>query len=842
MSMAKGDRSSLETTALRSKIARSQRLMKLSVLIEDTLPRLILPLSVAAIFASLSWFGVFRLLPDWLRLITSFALIFLFLLTLFPLAKLRWISDEEALSTLEIRNGLAHQPLQVQSDQLANDGSPLAQALWQKHQAKMAERLSGLSVGTPKPDVTASDPYGLRTIPVLMFVVAAAFTQSNQSGSLLDGFRFSLLSATDDDLRIDAWLTPPAYTARAPIFLKPHPSGEVEEIEAPAGSKLTVRTIGGSGTDVALTTDPQPVEILTAQPQEKTAETAPDAQHYEVTLNHSAELSIGHSKWLLDLTPDVAPKIAFQEPPRSTVSGALEIAFTAEDDWGVVKAYAEITPLGQPEDAVALFDLPEVNLSFSRQNPRNIKAKSSKDLSEHPLAGKRVSIRLVAEDGAGQKGYSPTQEMLLPVKSFREPLAASIVEQRQIFSLDVNSLQKALDYNEAIGLRADETIPKLSHYLLLQSVRGRMELVRNGEDLYQAADYLWDVALEIEDANLSDAQRRLKEAQQNLADALERGASNDEIAKLTEELRQAMNALMQELAQRDQQQIEGQQNQNNQNVLRQRDLENMMKQIENLARSGDREAAQQLMAELQRMLNNLQMAQPNGSQQQQQAGEPSEAEQQVEKLGEILQKQQKLMDETFSLDQRLRQREAEEQMQQDMQEGTPEGAPPKSDSDSETADKLRDALKKLRDQQDGLTKDLQTLQESLKGMGIEPQEGFGKAEREMRGAGQALGRGNGERATERQGEALNALREGAKQMMQQMMQQMQAQQGQQGEQGQRDPLNRDSGRGLNEEYSIPDEMDVQRAREILNAIGEKLGRGQLNEVEKQYLERLLGTQ
>ena len=38
---------------------------------------------------------------------------------------------------------------------------------------------------------------------------------------------------------------------------------------------------------------------------------------------------------------------------------------------------------------------------------------------------------------------------------------------------------------------------------------------------------------------------------------------------------------------------------------------------------------------------------------------------------------------------------------------------------------------------------------------------------------------------------------------------------------------------------VPDEIDVQRAREILDAIREKLGNNPPGEVERRYLERLL---
>jgi uncharacterized protein (TIGR02302 family) len=174
-----------------------------------------------------------------------------------------------------------------------------------------------------------------------------------------------------------------------------------------------------------------------------------------------------------------------------------------------------------------------------------------------------------------------------------------------------------------------------------------------------------------------------------------------------------------------------------------------------------------------------------------------------------------------------------------------------------TAEQLREALKNLRAQQEGLGKKLEELQQALKGLGMQPGEGFGKAQSEMGNAGKALGEGQGDQAVQGQGNALNALRQGAQNMMQQMMQAMQQQgQGQgegqerggpgenmtQGSQNGRDPLGRPratSSPDFGDQVKVPDEIDVQRAREILEAIREKLGNALSGEAERQYLERLL---
>ena len=120
-----------------------------------------------------------------------------------------------------------------------------------------------------------------------------------------------------------------------------------------------------------------------------------------------------------------------------------------------------------------------------------------------------------------------------------------------------------------------------------------------------------------------------------------------------QELREAMQAYMQELARQAQKNGQMQQQAQQGQVLRQQDLERMMDQIENLARSGSKDQARQLLSEMQRMMNNLQA----GRMQQGQQGQQNDAmRQQMDKLGKLMQEQQRLMDQTFNFDPALRDR------------------------------------------------------------------------------------------------------------------------------------------------------------------------------------------
>ncbi len=153
----------------------------------------------------------------------------------------------------------------------------------------------------------------------------------------------------------------------------------------------------------------------------------------------------------------------------------------------------------------------------------------------------------------------------------------------------------------------------------------------------------------------------------------------------------------------------------------------------------------------------------------------------------------------------------------------------------------------LAQRQGELGQRLNRLMEGLRGMGIEPGEEM--ARRAGRWAAERnLGQGNPEKATDDQADALDALRRGAQEMMDQMRQAMGEQGGGQQPGGRRagaddrDPLGRPratEGPDFGQSTKVPDEIDIQRAREILEAIRKRLGDALSPELERSYLERLL---
>ena len=154
------------------------------------------------------------------------------------------------------------------------------------------------------------------------------------------------------------------------------------------------------------------------------------------------------------------------------------------------------------------------------------------------------------------------------------------------------------------------------------------------------------MAVTIEDGWLSDAEAALRQAQEALRQALERGASDEEIKKLTDELRAALDKFLQALAEQMRKNPEqlARPLDRNTRMLRPQDLKSMIDRMEQLARSGTKDAARQLLEELQQMLENLQMARPG-----QQGGDDMDDDMMsaLDELGNMIREQQNLRDKTF---------------------------------------------------------------------------------------------------------------------------------------------------------------------------------------------------
>ncbi len=822
----------LEKT-VETRIARAVGRARAALVWERLWPLIAPFLVLAALFAALSWFGLWRVTSTPVRL----AILILFLLAILWFAgralRFAWPSHAAAFARVERATGALHRPATAFADRLATrPDDPTGQALWEAHRRRMLASLKALRAGLPAPRLAAHDPYALRFLVALLFVVGFVMAGPERIARIGEAFRGGESTAAAI-ARIDAWVTPPAYTGRAPIFL----TGEAAkppgtEYSVPVGSVVTVRT--GGTHDLAVMASTGGKEQPVAPTLSKQATAASDAAaplEHQVTLARAGTVTIeksGHqiTGWKFAVEPDNPPEIALAGEPQAEASGALSLSYTLKDDYGVVAARGEIAPLADPTtgDAHPLYKAPELSLSLPQLRVRDGTGHTIRDLTAHPWAGAKVKLTLVATDEAKQEGRSAPIEFTLPARNFNNPLARAVVEQRARLALDANAAPRVADALDALAVAPDK-IDGMGNYLALRSAYFRLIHAHGDDELRGEVDYLWQIALGIEDGNLSLAAQSLRDAQEALRKALENGASDQEIKKLTENLRQAMNQFLQQLAEQARQNPQANNLPPNANVqtLRSQDLQRMLDQIENLARTGARDAARQMLSELQNMLENLQAGRP------QQGQQNSQAMQSLNQLGDMIRRQEELMNKTYRADQ---------------------GQNPDGSGKPMTQEELQQALKNLQQQQQALQQGLGKLMQQLQGMGIDPNGKLGQAGQAMGRAQGQLGQGQTGDAVGSQSQALDALRQGAQGLSQQLANRQGQGQGQGQGRGLRgggnfanqDPLGRPQrtfGPDLGTTVKVPDAIDTQRAREILDAIRKRLGDAYRPALERDYLERLL---
>jgi uncharacterized protein (TIGR02302 family) len=885
-----------EDKALASRFEGRVRLSWLAMLGERIWEALLWPFLVVAAFLVVSLLELWSYLPPLLHRVLLGGFGLALIVSFLPLIRLSLPTRQEALRRLERNAGIKHRPASSYEDRLGTTPAKETAALWSAHRARLGQLITRLKPSWPAPRTDRKDPYAIRSA-LLLAVVAALLATGGNGWNHLRGAFSPAASSAPALLRLDAWVTPPVYTGLPPIVLADGNetvgtgAESFRALSVPERSELIVRTHAPQGETVSLVTSRDGADVKTIEPKQGGSQ---GLIEFNVALNEpvSADVRIGGqtvSKWRFDLIKDQAPSINLMGTPTTTPRGALRLVFRADDDNGVASAEARfalvegeernLAPLpaeaGAKVEADPLLEPPTMPLQLPRTNAKRIDGKATQDLTAHPWAGLKVRMTLVARDQAGQIGQSQPYEFALPERKFTKPLAKAVVEQRKKLVRDPTSPDGVANALDALTLGGDKVIDDSTIYLALRNAYWRLRSDQSRAGIASIVDQLWDVALRIEEGDLPEAERAVKQAQDALMQALQENGSPEEIKQLVDELREALSKYLQALAsqQQDKGNMQPQGEQNGDQLVSQQDLDKLLNNIQKLAQSGSKEMAEKMLSELKDILDRLQTGNFAENAQQQRAGRM------MKDLSDIVSNQQKLLDDTFSA---KRQQSAGGSQQGDEFEVSPpgqpmefgpgmsmaplfeelpgeaqqgsmkgqgesgsQGAPPNSQLEmgqQPSQGQRSGQHARLGDRQNELRDRLQSLIDRFRIEGGEPPDEFKGAQEAMRDAKEAIGESNLDRATQQQSLALDKLRKGAQSMAEQMMEGGESQAGQGAGNNGRDPLgrpDRSNRPDLGLSVKVPDEIDIQRAREVLDELRRRLGDPSRPGIELDYLERLI---
>ena len=364
---------------------RKVTLSRWALFFERLWPRVWLPLGVIGLFLTVSLLGVWQHLPYAVHIGLLGAFAVLLLGAVVPLARTAWPERDAALRRLETSSGIGHRPASSYEDTLtASAGDPATQSLWRAHRDRLLKMLGRMEVGSPHPRTDRLDPLAVRGLMVLALGLLFAATGERTYDRLAAPFR---LGPTNEQLlaRLDAWVTPPLYTGKAPIILADggkavtHDGYRARILETPQGSQLVIRAAGDGHERFAveLRRDDAPTEKLVAVGARKaegdgaqsaatgtagaaTAAAGPgpasNVSEFRAEIKKDTVVKVFNGSrelvsWAFSVIPDHPPTIVLTKEPESTARGALRFAYKAEDDYGVASAearFARVEPEIEP--------------------------------------------------------------------------------------------------------------------------------------------------------------------------------------------------------------------------------------------------------------------------------------------------------------------------------------------------------------------------------------------------------------------------------------------------------------------------------------------------------------
>jgi len=760
------------------------------------------------------------------------------------LRSFRWPTLTEAAERLDA--SLAGRPIAAVTDRQAiGSGDAASATVWRAHLERMAQRLAGARAVPPDLRLAGRDRFALRLAGGTALATALIFGGLWQGGVLAPTETGPGGSALASGPAWEGWIAPPSHTGRPTIYLNEVASGSA--LEVPEDSRVTLRLYGEVGAVRLAETVSGDDDGVPAPERSFTV-----ARDGEITLSGATDAG-----WTLVMVPDDPPEAAFAGPPEAGLRGEMTLPFTASDDYGVVAGRAEIAldpdavdrrhglaPEPEPREPVVL-DLP---LPFSGDRT-DFEEALIEDLAAHPWAGLPVRMRLVVEDAAGQEGTVTRDVAAMPGRRFFDPLAGALAEQRRDLLWNRENGGRVAQVLRAVTHRPDDIFESATAYLVVRTAIRRLEaaipagLPDAARD--EVSELLWRAALLIEEGDLSDALARLRRAQERLSEAMEQGASEQEIAQLMQELREAMDEYMRQLAEQAQRNPESMaETEDDSEPMSQQDLQDMLDRIEELFRQGRTAEAQQLLQQLRQMMENMRVTQ--GSPQQ------GQGEQAMQGLQDTLRQQQGLSDQSF--------RQLQEQMNPGSGRGESQGNEGRNggqgrgqshegqQGQGQGAGEMPGAGELSR-RQEALRQLLEDQRGNLPGgetpEGRAAREALEQADRSMGGARDDLESGDLRGALDNQADAMQALRDGIRNLAEEMANERRPGQGDQfGDSApdSRDPLGRplgQSGRLGTDQNMLPGAEAARRSREILEELRRRSGEQGRPDYELDYLERLL---
>ncbi len=274
-----------------------------------------------------------------------------------------------------------------------------------------------LSIPFIKTHTAQKDPFALRFIALLFFIVGLITTFPNSSKTLKDHFFPKLYDEAwflDAPTTYTGWITPPQYTEDPAVLLN---EKTVQPITVLAGSQLEISLTSSDNSSLFIqkNNDQTAIELTKSDSSDFHFKDSLTKDDFFIKIYDEGKKEI--ISWSLLTEEDQAPEIHFLTPPEENKNTLISLSYIVQDDYLPKNVFLDITPL----QSSALYPNPQ---TFTIEMPIGIKTQQEMDsfwentllydFSNYSFSGMPVEMSLRVIDQLDQNGETEKVQITIP--------------------------------------------------------------------------------------------------------------------------------------------------------------------------------------------------------------------------------------------------------------------------------------------------------------------------------------------------------------------------------------------------------------------------------------------
>ncbi len=778
----------------------------------------------------------------------------LFLTSLYKSFKeFKFPNKKDVDARLEKESGVKHRPIRSFEDKLANPKLEFTRDLWFRQKDIWYKNLLKIRLFVPKAILSEKDKYGFRFVALILFISGIFVSGGMWRENIISGlFPFAPIEKADViDENILIRVIPPEYT-RLPQFSLSGSGSYEKDLSIAVGSTVKI-FVKSKWFEPEISVSGAKLDISKNDDNDYFTE-------FVVNDDFPMEGIINISRFII--TDNINYKIIDDLPPTISIAKDYEILPNSEikfylnvnDDYIVKEIEFSMNldreidepPLGQP--------VTENRTMMIAGGKEDTEISPYYDLTSHLWAGLPVEIKFKAIDHKGQSAETDIIKLILPERKFTHPVAKYLIEQRQSLIWAPLGSEEMIGNKLAALLKAPDMFENdIIAYLAIRAAASRLFYSKGLDSSKAVISLLWDTALRIESGDLELAAREVRQLQQELEQALKNPEITDEeIAEIMDKLNSALQnyfiqlqkELSKQMAERQEIPIIPPEMLNN--LVSPDELSDFMTEMFSEIMKGDRDKAQDMLSNLQKMMD---MLNPSIT-----SALPPDIRMMnkgVNEIQELIEKQQLLLDKTLEdikdLSSQEKQRFApfENDKSSEIDDFMGDMPPPPTMGQGNDNEEITQHMKGRQAEQEALRYILGQLMQEASEMLDDLPENLGFAEIEMRKSSSKFGENDAKGTIKHQKKALEELKKGSQALNKQISQRLKQITALPFGQVQRDPLGRpmngDGGNSLlhGKKIKIPEGKKKKRVEEIIKKLRDKSGEWERDKEELEYYKRLL---